>query len=213
MTLPRRTTLICPNCGNEVEANVLVSTNTFGGLTTDLHRLAGGAEPLEYLIHSCQNCGFTGGAGEFQGNVASNIAAQIKEFVLPHVRDERLKADARWEFAAQIAEWRQQIPEVVAQFYLNAAWCADEPDKEHYYRRRAADWFEQALDVGVENRPVILYLVGELYRRVGDTEVAIHWFDEAIAEADAEADKDPNAARIKEIAIQQKTNPQEMIQN
>jgi uncharacterized protein len=198
----------CPNCGSEVKAEVLMSTN-YHGLTTDLHRLTMGINPLEFMIHSCQNCGFTGNQQAFQGTVNPEVATQINMVIRPHVRDERLNADSRWEFAAQIAEWRQQHPEAVAQLYLNAAWCAVESDKEHYYRRRAADWFEQALDVGVEDRPVILYLVGELYRRVGDIKIATYWFDAAIAEAE----KDPNAARIKEIAIQQKTNPQEIIQN
>lgn len=200
----------CPNCGSEVQAQVLNSTNYYG-LTSDLHRLTMGVNPLTFMIHSCQNCGFTGDESEFQGTVAPNVAAKIKDLIYPHVRDEQLKVDTRWEFAALISEWRQQHPEVVAQLYLNAAWCADESDKEHYYRRRAADWFEQAIDAGVKNRPVILYLIGELYRRVGDIDVSAYWFDFAIAEA--EKSKNPDADLIKEIAIQQKTNPKEMIQD
>lgn len=207
MTTAARKTFICPNCAREVETNILTSANTFGGTTTDFHKLASGFEPLRFLIHSCQNCGFTGSASAFKGVIAPDVAARIKELIYPHVRDEHLKVDIKWEFADLIAEWQKQKPDVVAQLYLNAAWCTYEIDKERYYRRRAVDWFEQAIDAGVKNRLIILYLIGELYRRLGETEVASHWFDVAIAEAEQQ----PDASRIKELAIQQKTNPQEML--
>lgn len=210
MTLPRPITLICPNCQNAIDTDALMSTNYYG-LTTDLHRLTSGANPLTFLIHSCQSCGFTGGESEFQGAVDPNVAAQIQDFIYPHIHDEQLSADSRWEFAAKISEWRQQHPEKVAQLYLNAAWCSTDSDKEHYYRRRAADWLEQAIDIGVKNRLTITYLIGELYRRVGEIDISHYWFDVAIAEA--KNDIDENATRIKELAIQQKTNPQDMITN
>lgn len=209
MTMPIRKTFTCPNCRKKLKVDILVSTNTGGGLTTDLHQLALGAEPLIFLIHSCQSCGFTGSPSDFKGKVTSNVTAQIKEHIYPHIKDEHLTADTSWEFAALISEWRQKSPDVIAQQYLNAAWCADNSDKEYYYRRRAADWFEKSLGTGVENPVLIPYLIGELYRRVGELEYSNHWFDTAIAEA--EQSEDPENARIKDLAIQQKINPQEMI--
>lgn len=112
--------LTCPNYQNKFTTSALASANTVFGLTTDLHRLAGGAEPLNFLIHSCQNCGFTGGKSEFQGSIEDRVATKIKQFIYPHIRDEQLDAYSIWEFAAQISEWRQQSPGMIAQLCLNA---------------------------------------------------------------------------------------------
>jgi uncharacterized protein (DUF2225 family) len=206
MTTFESVTLTCPLCTHEVQARVLMSTN-FMGSTTDLHSITSGYNPLEFMIHTCQHCGFTGSEPAFSGNIDPKVAQQIDQQIKPHVGDERLKADARWGFAARIAEWRGHHPEEIGQLYLNAAWCAEELEKEHFYRRKAADWFEQALAVGVKDRPVILYLIGELYRRVGDKSVADEWFDAAINEAEGH----PDAERIREIAHQQKTNPKDKL--
>ena len=58
---------------------------------------------------------------------------------------------------------------------LRAAWCCvDEGDSEaeRFFRRKAAWKFEEALGsfdgVGREERAVLTYLVGELWRRIGD---------------------------------------------
>jgi uncharacterized protein (DUF2225 family) len=205
MTTMDSTTLGCPNCGADVHANVLMSTNYFGA-TTDLHRMTSGLDPLEFLVHSCEVCGFTGGESAFEGSVEPQVSTEIEAKIKPHLADEHLGTDTRWEFSALIAEWRKSRAEAIAQQYLNAAWTATSRDKENFYRRKAISWFETALEEGAieeEQRPTIVYLVGELYRRVGDTAVAHSWFDRAIADAD-----DP---KLRQLAEQQKSDPQERI--
>jgi tetratricopeptide (TPR) repeat protein len=74
----------------------------------------------------------------------------------------------------------------MADLFLSASWCArDEgrPDRERDCQTEAALRFESALESGaVEPTQVatILYLVGELYRRLGLFEVAISYFDQAL---------------------------------
>jgi hypothetical protein len=196
--------LHCPNCGDTVDSDELTSTN-YVGRTTELKPITMGFEPLLYLIHSCQNCGFTGDGDEFSGQIAPAVASRIQQEIQPHMRDERISVDARWEFAALIAEWRGQPAEAVGQLYLNAAWCAQEIEREIYCRRRAADWFEQALDGGVDDPVILQYRIGELYRRIGDIPVAHRWFDAAITDADGH----PHADSIRALAQQQKTDPRE----
>jgi len=54
-------------------------------------------------------------------------------------------------------------------------------EAERFFRRKAAWAFEQALEswdgVEHEERAVLTYLVGELWRRVGDPKLARAWFD------------------------------------
>src|ERR1051325_2556297 len=194
MTTMMPVDLECPNCGAHFEVQALMSTN-FYGMTTDLRRLTSGYDPWEFMVHSCQKCGFTGGDREFEGKVDAGISEKIKESIFPHVRDERLSADTRWEFAAMIAEWREQDASAIADLYHNAAWCAASTERETYFRRRAADWLERSLETGVPNRPIILYLIGEMYRRCGEKSVAETWFDAAIGEATG-----PEDGRLKELA-------------
>lgn len=208
MTTMRPQVFECPNCGSRFQAEVLTSTNNFGGQRTDFKQVASGMDPLPAMIHSCQRCGFTGNRSEFRGTVQPEVAEKIKTDIFPHVLDERLDAHTRWEFAARIAEWRGQSVWSVADLYLHAAWCADgDQGKQSYYQRKAADYFEQAIEEEKEQPLQILYLIGELYRRAGDQAVAENWFDKTIAAAG----EDSGNKNIKELALRQKTNPTNMI--
>ena len=90
----------------------------------------------------------------------------------------------KYEAAAKVAEWAGAEPRQVADLLLRAAWCCvDEGDveAERYFRRKAAWAFEQALGaydgVAREERAVLTYLVGELWRRAGDLRAARQWFE------------------------------------
>jgi hypothetical protein len=59
-------------------------------------------------------------------------------------------------------------------------------EAERYFRRKAAWMLERALSsfdgVVADERAVLTYLVGELWRRVGDTQLATSWFNRVPAE-------------------------------
>ena len=85
----------------------------------------------------------------------------------------------KYEAAAKVAEWQGTEPRHVADLLLRAAWCCvDEGDieAERFFRRKAAWKFEEALErfdgVARDERAVLTYLVGELWRRVGDAKLA-----------------------------------------
>jgi len=90
----------------------------------------------------------------------------------------------KYEAAAKVADWQSSEPRHVADLLLRAAWCCvDENDveAERFFRRKAAWKFEEALasfdGVPREERAVLSYLVGELWRRVGDQKRAAIWFN------------------------------------
>jgi uncharacterized protein (DUF2225 family) len=77
----------------------------------------------------------------------------------------------------------------VADLLLRAAWCCvDEGDveAERFFRRKAAWKFEESLSsfdgVARDERAVLTYLVGELWRRVGDTTLSAAWFNKVVSE-------------------------------
>ena len=91
--------------------------------------------------------------------------------------------------AAKVAEGQGLDVRPVADLLLRAAWCCvDEADTEaeRYFRRKAAWKFEEALSsfdgVAREERAVLTYLVGELWRRVGDSAQATEWLNRVSAE-------------------------------
>ena len=213
MTTLRQIELSCPICGNNFQSQAVVTTNAFGGKRTDFHERAAGTQPLAYLIHMCDGCGYSGGERDFTHE--AEISPLVKEHVLNELTPSLVFAatgSEKYEAAAKVAEWQGLEERQIADLLLRAAWCCvDEGDieAERYYRRRAAWAFEQALTkydgVPQEERAILTYLVGELWRRIGDLEQAEIWFDRVEAEIVDRASQHWVIA----AAEQQQVDPQE----
>lgn len=201
MTTLQQIELQCPVCETRFRSQAVVSTNSFGGKRTDFHERAAGTQPLPYLVHMCQHCGYTGAERDFtdeadvtplvREHVWTELAPQLAQAAVALGAPSRLpvSGSAKYEAAAKVAEWQNLEPRHVADLLLRAAWCCvDEGDieAERYFRRKAAWAFASALDgfdgVAREERAVLTYLVGELWRRVGDRAQACDWFDRVSGE-------------------------------
>ncbi len=213
MTTLRQIVLSCPVCGNSFQSQAVATTNAFGGKRTDFHERAAGTQPLAYLVHTCGECGYSGGEGDFTAE--GEISPMLKEHVLNELTpcvSSFTTGSAKYEAAAKVAIWQGGEERSVADLLLRAAWCCvDEGDTEaeRYFRRHAAWMFEQALSkydgVISDERAVLTYLIGELWRRIGDLKQARMWFDRVADEVD-----DSEAQRwILAAAEQQRANPQE----
>ena len=206
--------LACPICTSAFRSQTVVTTNAFGGKRTDFHERAAGMQPLPYFVHLCTTCGFAGVERDFREEI--HLAEDVRERVLfelaPVLARELATGSLKYEHAARIAEWQGAEPRYLADLFLRAAWCCvDENDTEaeRYFRRHAAWRFTEALaaydGVPTEERAVLTYLVGELWRRVGDETLARVWFDRVpleITEPDAQA-------WVLEMAKQQREVPKE----
>ena len=213
MTTLRQIELRCPVCDNEFKSQSVVSTNAFGGKRTDFHERAAGTQPLAYLIHMCSECGYSGGEADF--TAGADVSPVLKQHIfkeLAPLRPSLVCGSEKYEAAAKVAQWQGTDPRHVADLLLRAAWCCvDEGDveAERYFRRHAAWMFEEALKTydGVprEERAILTYLVGELWRRIGDTKKAAAWF-EAVA---GEVTDQQNQQWVMDAADQQRLNPRE----
>ena len=185
MTTLQQIDLKCPVCDTRFRSQAVVSTNSFGGKRTDFHERAAGTQPLPYLIHTCNRCGYSGAERDFTEE--ADVTPTLKEHVwneLAPVASTGMTGSEKYEAAAKVADWQSSEPRHVADLLLRAAWCCvDEGDveAERYFRRKAAWKFEEALasfdGVPREERAVLSYLVGELWRRVGDLKRATLWFN------------------------------------
>ena len=190
--------LTCPVCTNDFRSQAVVATNGYGGKRTDFHERAAGMQPLPYFVHLCAHCGFSGVERDF--GEPSDPTEGLREFVwsslAPALQREMPSGSLKYEHAAKVAEWQGNDPRYLADLYLRAAWCAvDELDSEaeRFYRRKAAWRFAEALatyeGVPRDERAVLTYLVGELWRRIGDGTQARQWFEKVhdeITDADSQ---------------------------
>lgn len=214
MTTLREIQLSCPICLNQFNSQAVRSTNSSGGKRTDFHEQAVGAQPLPYLIHTCWKCGYTGSEGDFGDEVEVDpmIKAHIWDELAPKVPDGPMTGSDKYEFAAKVARWQGAAPQAIAVLLLRAAWCCvdeDDTEAERYFRREASWMFERALSSydGVERdeRAALTYLVGELWRRVGDLGQARRWFDSVPSEITNESSQQ----WILDAARQQRDDPRE----
>ena len=191
MTTLRPIQLTCPICSNRFSSQAVLSTNSFGGKRTDFHERAAGTQPLPYLVHMCNRCGYSGAERDFteEADVTPMLKEHVWNELTPVVTTAAVNGSEKYEAAAKVAEWQSMEPRHVADLLLRAAWCCvDEGDieAERFYRRKAAWAFEEALasydGVPRDERAVLTYLVGELWRRVGDSRKATAWFNRVPAE-------------------------------
>lgn len=206
--------LTCPVCDSEFRSQTVVATNGFGGKRTDFHERAAGMQPLPYFVHLCTHCGYAGVARDFSEDVHPSelLKEQVWNELAPALRSSLPSGSLKYEHAAKVAAWQGSEPRYLADLYLRAAWCCvDEGDTEaeRFFRRHAAWSFAAALDeydgVPPDERAVITYLIGELWRRIGDNERAESWFERV-----AEEVTEPNAQSwVLEVAEQQRVQPRE----
>jgi uncharacterized protein (DUF2225 family) len=186
MTTLQAIDLRCPICETTFASQTVISTNSFGGKRTDFHERAAGTQPLPFLIHTCNRCGFSGAERDFtdDAEITPTLRERVWTELAPAVTVVTACGSEKYDAAAKVAEWQGLEPRHIADLLLRAAWCCvDEGDveAERYYRRKAAWKFEESLSsfdgVPSEERAVLTYLVGELWRRVGDTRTSGEWFD------------------------------------
>ncbi len=175
--------LNCPLCGSSFASQAVMSTNTFGRLHSDLYREASGVQPVCYFVHTCPGCGYTGYEGDFERQeLGAAFRQKVELNITPEVRGRSIGTNGHYYLAALCAEWRGAPAHVLARIYHMGAWCCrikDEREKERFYLGKAAEYFEKALassDAPKENTPIFTYLLGDLYRRLGNAEKAKEWY-------------------------------------
>ncbi len=206
--------LTCPVCENAFSSQTVIATNAMGGKRTDFHERAAGMQPLPYFVHLCTHCGYAGVERDFgpEVDLADRIRDRVWTELAVALKYELPSGSLKYDHAAKVAEWQGNEPRYLADLYLRAAWCCvDERDTEaeRYFRRKAAVRFAESLDafdgVAIEERAVITYLIGELWRRIGDNTRAGGWFDRV----PEEVTEPVTQAWVLEVAQQQRQSPRE----
>ena len=214
MTTLKAIDLRCPICGNAFTSRAVQSTDSLGGEATDFRPRSVGIQPLPYLIHRCERCGYAGTEDHFSEGapLSPGLEGRVWDELAPRLGVGAPTGSEKYEFAAKVAAWQDESPRRVADLWLRAGWCAgdeDDVEAERYFRRYAVRAYEEALasydGVDREDRAIVTYLVGELWRRIGDERRAGEWFDKVPGEITART----RDQWIVKAARQQKEHPQE----
>jgi uncharacterized protein (DUF2225 family) len=179
---------------------------------TDFHECSTGVPALHYFVHMCSRCGYAGTEEEFTTDAVNPaVREHVWEELAPNAFEYAQTGSAKYEAAAKIAIWQGAEPRKVGDLFLRAAWCCvDEGDveAERYFRRLAAWQFEGSLeshdDTALDERAVFTFLVGELWRRIGDERLAREWFSRVEDELTS-----PRQRWIVDAARQQRDDPRE----
>ena len=183
--------LTCPVCGTTFSSQAIGSTNQVGQ-DTDFRPHTAGLDPLPHYVHVCPNCFFAAFQGDFE-----KVEERVRQFVLSgKLRPEEivgaepvgaLKGSTKYLLAARCYEHDSRATNLrLADLYLRASWCARQEGRKQREREcqtEAVLRFEKAVDEGEvaeDQLQVTLYLIGELYRRLGLFELAVQFFDEAL---------------------------------
>ncbi|HEY9229480.1 MAG TPA: DUF2225 domain-containing protein [Gemmatimonadaceae bacterium] len=216
MTRRKTIDLTCPNCDRHFTSEVVELVRTGGRKRTDFHLAIDGVQALLHGVHLCAQCGFAGPESWFadRGGVSDEVRHHVWDELTPKLSGATPPASEKYEFAAKVATWDGAMPREVGDIWLRAAWCCvDEGDieAERFYRRHAAWSFEEALEtydgVDPKERAVLTYLVGELWRRIGDTQRATTW----LAAVESEVIAGREQAWIVRLAKQQQEDPCEWL--
>jgi len=176
MTTIREQTLTCPACGTAFQAHVVASCG-YAGQDTDFRPRYWGLDPQPLFVHTCPRCLFSG----YEAHFAAPVSEELREWLVEERGLGRLQSSAgsrRYTLAARCRERAGDNDVAIADMYLRASWCARvEEDRamERLSQRRAVERFQRALEtdlVLLDQQTAITYLVGELYRRLGDFELA-----------------------------------------
>ena len=124
MTTLQQVELQCPICETRFRSQTVVSTNSFGGKRTDFHERAAGTQPLPYLIHTCNRCGYSGADRDFteEADVSPVLKERVWNELAPCISCGALAGSEKYEAAAKVAEWQGMEARHVADLLLRAAW-------------------------------------------------------------------------------------------
>ncbi|MHB9074090.1 MAG: DUF2225 domain-containing protein [Desulfobaccales bacterium] len=200
-TLSKRT-FVCAYCGNIFSDNIPESTNTFGGKDSEFRVYAMGEQPIPFFIHTCPKCGSPdqtsiwklGNNNDYGKKLSDQEKKEIGKFLISYRENNKVvpklfTPSQKYEVLSNIFIIICSPSIQIAESYLYAAWMADDEEKverSKFLREKAIDYFIKALnakELTERQGQTVTYLIGELYRRIGNYEQAISWFSKVTSDS------------------------------
>lgn len=205
-------TVNCPVCGKETKIKAVRSNvSKMTKRDSDFMIYYDVVNPMLYEIMYCKVCGYAGLPGDFSSltgiqrkAVLAKITPSWKSKEYPEIYDVD-NAIEQHKLALLNAVVKESKPSGKAILCLKISWLyrlKGDRDQELVFQKQAVQGWELAYEN--EDFPLYgldiysaLYLIGELYRRIGDNEKALRYFGMVLSDVKA-------SPKIKEKARDQK---------
>jgi len=210
MTTFHPITLICTICRNSFESNEIASCG-YANKRTDFRPNYWGFNPVEYFYHLCVNCGFCAPKNLFETKIESSDLKQKIEQIgntpINSLSQKLERAMVCLEFLNDLGLTNKNEFEL-GNIWLDLYWWSENLEEIKKFGEKIINYYEIAFEKGQvpsDQFYTILYLIGEIYRRIGNQDQANKYFDEVISLTKNRKDQET----VHNLAIQQKTNPKE----
>lgn len=197
----------CPIDKEKFTIYVTGSYTTFGTLK-DFQKQGAIGNLYEGLVNSCPKCHYSGYQSDFDMTFSKKTKEKILKILEPF-KSSKMTDVLENEIAIKIHQYLNRKNDEIANLYLVASYFLKGDSTQIIKRKElqlnCATYLTKAIDAKEYDKAgtysTINYLIGELYRRIGEFETAIKYYDFAI--------NDPNkkdwllevATKQKELAI------------
>ena len=171
----------CPLCG-KTYLSPTVGSSSYGYLDSEFRIHSFGFNPLRFSLHICPHCKYP--TKDPYEELTSEQKTRIKKILENKIGDIHVDKELLYKFLVYVRLIKELgYPNyLIADAYLTAAWVADDlrSSERKNLRKYALDYFIKSLsdDVNLtkEKIQLITYIIGELYRRLGEFEKSVEWF-------------------------------------
>ncbi|AOY76340.1 DUF2225 domain-containing protein [Clostridium formicaceticum] len=153
--------------------------------------------PIHYHIWICPNCGFSATESEFtelskeqRTILQDNIMKKWKYRDYGGVRTIE-EAEGTYKLAIFVAQLLKKPKGYIGTLCLRLAWlyrgCGDEREiqfLQHALKSLEVSYQQESLPIGGLDEISALYLIGELYRKLGNPQEAIQWYAKTLEHPD-----------------------------
>lgn len=185
----------CPICNNEFTTSKMrTSKIRIDRVDGDFMNHYKSENPIKYHVFVCPKCGYSAMESNFKNIkpeekliIKENVTAKWKEreYSGPRTDDDALQCYMLAFYCGQLLNIKKYELGNIA---LRIAWFfrAKESNDEKRFLQNALELFEQAfytenLSASSMDEITLGYLIGELYRRLGNRKEAVLWFGKTIS--------------------------------
>ncbi len=197
----------CPIDGKEFTIYVTGSYTTFNTLK-DFQKQGAIGDLYESYVNSCPKCHYSGYQSDFDTTFSETTKQDVLKILEPFDKSKMTDVIEN-EIAIKIHQYFKRDNDDIANLYLVASYFLRgdslQITKRKELQLNCATYLTKAIDAKeykkAETYATINYLIGELYRRIGEFETAIKYYDFAINDQNKKEWLLKVATKQKELAI------------
>ncbi len=188
--------VICPVCQSEISVSLVRSSHIrINSRDTDLMYIYNTVNPLLYDVWVCEQCGYSALKTNFNdistkqiNEIKKTISSKwkVKSYGIEYNIDTAIE---RFKLALLSATIKKSKDSELATICLKIAWLyrlKKDSTNEVDFLSKSLNKYLQAFEIehfpiaGMDE-PSLTYLIGELYRRIGDNKDALIWYSRVLS--------------------------------